>query len=191
MIDSHYLLNPLSFLITTLFSLYLMLVVVRFLLQLTRADFYNPISQFIVKLTSPLLIPLRRFIPGWQGIDSASIVLMLLLQGVSTLLLVVLSGQSPTLGFVIFWSVAELISTILTIFVFAIIIQAIMSWVNPAPHYNPISSLLYSLTEPLLGPARRRIPPISGIDLSPLAVILLLEVVKMLLIPPFKQLALG
>jgi len=183
-----YLTNPVEFLITTLFQLYIMVIMLRFLLQWVRADFYNPVSQFVVRVTNPLLKPLRRVIPGWGGLDIAAVSLMIALQLLSLLLVLLLRGQGVPIGTLVLWSLAELISLAFNVFIFAIIIQVILSWVNPG-HYNPVSSLLHSLTEPLLRPARRMLPPISGIDLSPLLVLLALQVLKMLVVPPLMHLA--
>jgi YggT family protein len=187
---NEYLLNPLEFIITTLFQLYILVVMLRFLLQWVRADFYNPVSQFIVKVTNPPLKPMRRMIPGLGGLDMAAVVLMLLLQFLSLALIVLLRGSdiNPVVLFV--WSFAELLELAFNVFIFAIIIQDILSWINPG-HYNPISSLLYSLTEPLLRPARKLIPPIQGLDLSPLLVLIALQVIKMLVIPPLRYLVMG
>jgi YggT family protein len=185
-----YLTNPVEFIITTLFQLYITVVMLRFLLQWVRADFYNPVSQFLVKVTNPALKPLRRLIPGWGGLDIAAVILMIALQVVSLLLVLLLRGQGVPVGTLVLWSLAELVSLAFNVFIFAIIIQVILSWVNPG-HYNPVSNLLYSLTEPLLRPARRMLPPISGIDLSPLLVLLALQVLKMLIIPPLMHLAMG
>ena len=183
-----YILNPLEFILNTLFSLYILLLMVRFLLQWVRADFYNPVSQFIVKVTNPALRPLRRVIPGWGGIDFAAVVLMLLLQLISLTLILLLRGQGVPLVTLLFWSLAELLSLTINIYIGAILIQAIISWVNPGT-YNPIVSLLHSLTEPLLRPARRLLPPVSGFDFSPILVLIALNVLKMLAIPPLMMLA--
>jgi len=183
-----YLTNPLQFVINTLFQLYITVVMVRFLLQLVRADFYNPVSQFVVKVTNPLLRPLRRIIPGWGGIDVAALLLMLLLQLLSLTLIMLLSRHGFSVGILIPLSLAQLVELAFNVYIVAIIVQAILSWFNPA-HYNPVSSILFSLTEPLLRPARRLLPPVSGIDLSPLLVLLALQVAKMLVIPPIVYLA--
>lgn len=185
-----YLLSPVEFVLTTVFQLYIMLVMVRFLLQWLKADFYNPISQFVVKATNPPLLPLRRIIPGWGGIDVAAIVLMVLLQLLSLLLVLWLRDKGLALETLLLWSLAELIGLGINVFLFAIIIQVIISWVNPG-QYNPVTAILASLTEPLLRPARRLLPPISGIDLSPLLVLLALQVLKMLIVPPLMHLALA
>lgn len=180
---SAYLTNPLIFLVQVLFGAYILVVLLRFLLQWFRADFYNPISQFIVKVTTPVLHPLRRIIPGVGGIDFSSIVLLWLLKTVElTLTLLMASGSFNPLG-ALLWSIPALIALVINVFIFAILIQVIISWVNPGA-YNPATSLLYSLTEPLLRPARRLIPPIGGLDLSPMAAMIGLYLLQMLLLPP-------
>lgn len=183
-----YLLNPLEFIINTLFGLYILVVMVRFLLQWVRADFYNPVSQFIVRVTTPALRPLRRVIPGWGGIDFAAVVLMLLLQLLSLALILLLRGQGLPLFTLLFWSLAELVALVINIYIGAILIQAVISWINPGT-YNPVVTLLHALTAPLLRPARRLLPPISGLDLSPLLVLIALQVLKMLAVPPLLLLA--
>ena len=184
---SDYLSNPLIFLIQLLFGLYILVVMLRFLLQLTRADFYNPISQFIVKATSPLLNPLRRVIPGMAGIDLAAVVLMWLLQTIELALIVMISGMGGGLLSAMAWALPELVNLVINVFLFAILIQVILSWVNPGA-YNPALGLIHSLTEPVLRPARRMIPPISGLDLSPMLVMVGLTLLKMLLLPPLQLL---
>lgn len=186
-----YLLTPLEFLLTTLFDLYITLVMLRFLLQWVKADFYNPISQFIVKVTAPTLHPLRRYIPGWMGVDMAAVVLMVLLQMTAVALLLLLRGGGIEPMALLFWSLAELVSLLISVFLFAVIIQAVISWINPANHYNPVAALLHNLTAPLMRPAQRLIPPIAGLDLSPIAVIIGLQLLKMLLVPPLRYLAMG
>lgn len=185
-----YLLNPVEFLISTLFQIYILVVMLRFLLQWVRADFYNPVSQFIVKVTNPFLKPLRRIIPGWAGLDIAALVLMLGLQCIALFLILLLRGSGVSLGVLLLLSITELVELAFNVFIFAIIIQAVLSWINPGT-YNPVSAILYNLTEPLLRPARRLLPPMHGFDLSPLLVIIALQVIKMLVIPPLRYLALG
>jgi YggT family protein len=179
-----YLRNPIEFLLSVLFGLYILAVLLRFLLQWVRADFYNPLSQAIVKLTNPALRPLRRIIPGLGGIDVAALLLVLALQMILGVLLTLLRGAPLQPGWLLLWSVGELVALTFNIFIFSLIIQALLSWVNPG-HYNPVSGMLSRLNEPLLRPARRLIPPFSGLDLSPLVVILLLQVAKMLVMPLF------
>ena len=191
---SAYLTSPLMLVINTLFDLYILLVLVRFLLQMLRADFYNPISQFIVKLTTPPLRIFRRIIPGIAGQDAASIVLCLVLIYAKFLLMRALSIPAVQIGGVmapldvsyaglLVFCIADLIALVLTVFLVAVIIQVILSWVNPG-HYNPIIGLVHKLAEPVLKPIRKFIPPMGGIDLSPLFGTLLILVLKMLIVPP-------
>ncbi|SCZ61916.1 YggT family protein [Thiohalomonas denitrificans] len=196
-----YLTTPLQFLIGTLFSLYVLAILLRFLLQQLQADFYNPVSQFLVKITNPPLRPLRRLIPGIGGIDVASLVLMFLIQLLAVALVgarvgagylpgLIATGAIQPVGTLIGLTIVELVDLAFNVFIFAVIIQAVLSWVNPGA-YSPVSSILHSLTEPVLRPVRRFIPPMSGLDLSPLVAILGLQVLKMLVLPPVRQLALG
>lgn len=187
MMDSGYVTNPLVFLLSVGLQLYTLLVLLRFLLQFLRADFYNPLSQFIVKMTSPVLVPLRRFIPGVAGMDFASLILAWFLKTVE-LTIVFLHTKGSLLVLPAFlWALPELVELFINIFLFAVLIQVVLSWVSPGT-YNPASSVLDSLTEPLLQPLRRRIKPVSGLDFTPMVLVLGLIVLKMLLLPPIETL---
>lgn len=177
-----YFTNPLEFVINTLFSLYVLALMLRFLLALVRADFYNPVSQFLVRITNPVLLPLRRLIPPVGGIDMASLVLILAVQMLGIALILLLRGGGIGVQALVFISLAEVVDLSFKVFIYGIVIQAILSWVNPGA-YNPAVNLLHSLTEPVLRPARRLLPPISGLDLSPLLAILGLEVLRRLVVP--------
>jgi YggT family protein len=171
------------FLVQTLFGLYILAVLLRFLLQWARADFYNPIVQFLVQVTNPPLVPLRRFIPGLMGLDLAAVVLMLALKSLELLLIFGIAGQSPSWVGLPVVALAELLDLLITVLFWAIIIRAILSWVNPDPR-QPAVVLLYQLTEPILAPARNLIPTVGGLDLSPIAVLILLQLTKIVLIAP-------
>jgi len=169
-------------LVEVVFGLYQLAVLLRFLFQLTRADFYNPISQFLVAFTNPLLKPLRRLIPGLYGIDLASVVLLLLLKGFELYLLLLLGGFAVQWLPIVAAATVDLLRLTLNVYFFAILIRVILSWFMPyGIHQNPAGSLLVSLTEPLLRPARRLIPPIGGLDLSPIAVIVVLQLMQLAL----------
>jgi YggT family protein len=183
-----YLATPLAFLINTLFQLYIIAVLLRFLLQWVRASFYNPLSQFLVKVTNPALKPLRRVIPGLAGLDLAAVVLMLVLQMVALGLIAALNGFGVGVGTLFLLAVAELIELTIYVFIFSIFIEALLSWINPG-RYNPMADALHSLNDPILRPIRRVLPPISGFDLSPLAAIIGLQVLLMLIMPPLRGLA--
>jgi len=182
--------NAATFLIQTLFGLYILIVMLRFLLQWARADFYNPVSQFIVKATQPPLAPLRRVIPGLAGLDMAALLFMFVLKFVELWLVFELDGRSAPIGALAVLSVAGLLGLAIRVFMFAILIQVVISWVNPGM-YNPLMGLLHSLTEPLLGPARRVLPPISGLDFSPFAVVICLYLATMLVEAPIRDLAIA
>ena len=192
---SNYLISPLTLLINTLFDLYILLVLLRFLLQSFRADFYNPVSQFVVKATTPPLRLLRRFIPSISGQDIAAIVLCLVLIYFKFVLLRLLDipgvpignvtapiGAVSYLGLLVF-TIADLVSLTLTVFLIAVIIQVILSWISPG-QYNPVIGLVNSIARPALRPFQKLLPSMGGLDLSPLFATLGIMVLKMLLIPP-------
>ena len=184
--------NPLSdagqFLISTIFGLYITIVALRFLLQWVRADFYNPISQFIVKATNPPLHYLRRWIPGYRGIDWPSLVLMLILQMIEIALLVWIGpGRIPSFPGLLILSAAQILQLIIYVFFFSIIVEIVLSWISPGA-YNPVTVIIYRLNEPLLRPARRLIPPLGGLDFSPMVVLILLQLAIILLIRPLMAL---
>jgi YggT family protein len=185
--NDSYLIQPLVFLIQVIFGFYALVVMLRLLFQLVRADFYNPLSQFIVKLTHPLLAPMRRVIPALGRLDTASLVLAWLVLSLEILLLILLIGLPVSPLMALLWALPALVELLLNIFLVAIIAQALMSWINPDP-YNPAIRLLQSLTQPLLEPAQRLIPPIGGLDLSPMLVIVGIYLLKMLLMPPLRGL---
>jgi YggT family protein len=188
MTGTPYLNNAGIFLIQTLFGFYILAVMLRFLLQWVRADFYNPLAQFLVKLTNPPLLPMRRVIPGLMGLDMAAVVLMLGLQIVELLLIFYLTAHSIKLPGLLLLAVAQLLGLLINVLFWAVIIQAILSWVNPDP-YQPAVRLLYQLTAPILRPARRMIPPISGLDLSPIVVLVVLHLLKLLLVAPLQDMS--
>jgi YggT family protein len=179
---SSYLTNPLEFIISTLFGLYILAFMLRLLLGLVRADFYNPVSQFLVRITNPLLVPLRKVLPSVGKFDSSAVLIMVLLQFMALSLIVMLRGNGFPVLALLLATVGELIALLLNVYLVAIIVQVIISWVNPGS-YNPVSALLHSLTEPVLRPIRQLLPPIAGIDLSPLLALIGLQVLKMLILP--------
>lgn len=161
--------EALIYIIQTLGSLYLLIVLLRFILQLVRADFYNPLSQFTLKATQPLLKPLRRIIPGLGGLDLASLVLAILVQLLLMVVIILVAGANPlAVGLqLLVWAVIAVTSLFLKIFFFAMIISVILSWVAPGS-YNPGAQLVNQICEPLLAPFRRLIPNLGGLDISPI-----------------------
>lgn len=185
--SSTYFSDPIIFLLDTVLSFYILAVILRFLLQLVGGDFYNPISQFLVKITHPPLRILRRYIPAVGKVDTSSIVFIIALQMFSDFITLTLKGIPFSFAALILLSLSQLISLVINVFVFAVFARALLSWVNPGS-YNAASNLLYSITEPLLVSCRRVVPDIGGIDLSPLIVLVGLQLAKMLIIPPLQEL---
>jgi len=180
--------NPAIFLVDTLFSLYVFAVMLRFLFQWVEADFYNPISQALVALTHPLLRPLRRLLPAIGRIDTASIVLMLAVQILGGYLIFQIQGVGFTLVYLVWWAINQILELLFNIYIFSLVAVALLSWIAPYPR-NAATSLLYSLTNPLLKRARRLIPAMGGVDLSPLLVFIAIQFLKMLVMPTLDQLA--
>ena len=172
-----------SFLIDTVIGLYILAVLLRFLLQWVRADFYNPVSQFLVTVTNPPLVFLRRFIPGFFGIDLASIVLLIVLSIVKIYLLAWVADVTPQFSGVVLLAVGELLQLAVWVFIITLFIRVILSWIQPGG-YNPVLGLINQLTEPLMAPARRLIPPFGGLDLSPIVIFIFLYLTLMLVVRP-------
>lgn len=176
--------QALLFLIKTITQLYVLTYLIRFVLQWVRADFYNPLSQFIVRITNPLVIPTRRAIPSAGGMDVATLVVMLALEAVFTWLILGLFGAFPSPPTFVLFVVLRLVAMTIMFYTIVIIVYAIMSFVGPG-HATPLSLLLAQIVEPVLGPFRRLLPPIGGLDLSPLLVLILLQAVLVALpLPP-------
>jgi YggT family protein len=171
----------LAYLVQTLLSVYLVTMLLRFLLQLVRADFYNPISQFIVRVTNPLVIPLRRVIPGLAGIDMASLLLAILLQLAAIVALLVINGlAAPNALLLLAWSVLGVLGLLVNIYFFALLAMIILSWVA-AGSRHPAIYLLYQITEPVMAPFRKVLPPMGGLDLSPILVFVLINIIQIAL----------
>ena len=171
--------QALIYVLQTLGQLYILLVLLRFVLQLVRADFYNPLSQCVVKATQPLLLPLRRIVPGLGGIDFASLVLALLVHMALSLAVLLIAGASSAelvsaLPVLALWCLISLASLFVKIFFFALIISVILSWVAQGSRH-PAVELVHQVCEPVLSPIRRFIPDLGGIDISPIFAFLALN----------------
>src|SRR5690606_36343709 len=155
------------FLVKTLAQLYLLLLLLRFWLPWLRADFRNPVAQGILRFTSPLVVPLRRFLPAIGRLDTATILVAFIIQFVVVLVLLAIMRRPVPTPVVAMVSVIELAILSLNLFFFATLIRIILSWVAPG-NYNPITALLTTLSEPVLRPFRRIIPSVGGLDISPI-----------------------
>ena len=170
-----------GYLIQTLLSLYLLAMLLRFLLQLARADFYNPICQFLVKVTNPLVVPLRRVIPGFSGLDTASLLLALLLQLAGIVALYLINGLGlPNILLLLVWSALGVVGLLVNIYFFALLAMIILSWIAPGSS-NPAVYLLFQITEPVMAPFRKILPPMGGMDFSPILVFILINVIQIAL----------
>ena len=156
--------NALSFLVSTVFDLYLMVVIIRIWLQLAKADFYNPFSQFIVKATHPIVAPMRRVLPSMGGFDTASIVLAFMVVVAKIVCLSLIDGFNIDILSVLLLSVITVIKKAGYLLFLMLIFRAILSWVSQG--HNPIEMVMGQLTEPLLSPIRRMLPQMGGLDFS-------------------------
>ncbi len=164
-------------------TFYMTLVILRFLLQLARADFYNPISQFVVKVTNPPLRILRKVIPPWGGIDGASIVLAILIQIITFVLVLLLYNAGAALFnplWLLSWSVLNVAGLIATLYFWAVIAMVVVSWIAPGSSH-PAIQLVAQITEPVMRPVRKVMPSLGGLDLSPIIVFLALQVINVMI----------
>lgn len=160
---------------------FLFIVILRFLLQAARADFYNPISQFVVKATNPVLIPIRKVVPGLFGLDFAAIVLAIIVELIAISLSLIISGYPIPIVNALVWACLGLVGLVLKLYFWGILIMVIASWIAPG-NYNPALSLLQQLIEPVMKPIRKLLPDMGGFDISPIIAFLLIQVFEILLI---------
>jgi YggT family protein len=172
--------SALIFLFKTLADLYLLTFLLRILMQWVRANYYNPLAQFVMKVTSPLVVPARRVIPSVSGVDTATIVVLIALEILATFILVRLAGVSVPAPVLLLYSALRLVALVVWFYTVALFIYVLLSWFGDRG-MNPMAALLGQLVEPLLRPARRLLPPIGGLDLSPLIVLLLLQAIRIAL----------
>lgn len=183
--------NALIFLIETLFNLYILILMLRIILQWVGAHFYNPVSQFVIKLTNPVVKPLRKLLPPFKGIDLASLIILVALEFIKLMLIIWLKIGifAGVLGLIVM-AFGDILDVILDIFFYAILISVLLSWINPR-QYNPITEVLHLITDPLLRPARHFIPPIAGFDISPILVLIILQLCTILIATPLMSVGLG
>ena len=175
--------NPgaaLIYLISTITDLYVAAILLRLLLQWVGADFYNPLSQFLIKITNPVLVPARRVIPSIGKLDTASVVVMLLLEILQLIIISALGQMEFSIPFLLLFAVKKLLLTLLMTYFVLIIARVIVSWIASQSRH-PLIPLVYQLTEPVLGPFSKLLPPIGGIDLSPLFALIALRFLMLLL----------
>ena len=163
--------SALVFIVNALTSLYLLVLLLRFWLPCLRADFRNPLAQGILKLTSPVIIPLRRIVPSFGRLDTATVLVAFIVQYLAILLILLILGASASFSAISITTIVKLMLLSLNLFMFAIFVRIILSWISPGQH-NPATAIITTLTEPVLRPVRRLIPPLGGFDISPIFVII-------------------
>lgn len=173
-----------TLIVGTLGMLLMTAILLRFLLQVSRADFYNPITQMIVRFTDPGVQVFRRFIPGFRGIDFATLIFAVLVQSGLICAMIFLAGlQFPPAGMVLTWGLAGIINLILDIYFWSLMISIVASFIAPYSDH-PALVLIRQLTEPVMAPFRRLLPSMGGLDLSPIFVFLAIQILKILLVTP-------
>ena len=182
--------NASVFLVQTFFGLYLILVLVRFLMQVSRADYYNPICQVVVRLTDPAIKPFNKVLPRILGIDFATLIVALLIQVVAISLVMLLTGNLIFHPTYIGWALVGLASMILDIYFFALIAMVIASWIAPYSDH-PAMSLIIQLTDPICAPARKLLPPMGGLDFSIILVFVVITLIDTFLVIQPLAIALG
>ena len=184
-------LHALEFLIDTLFTLYITTFLLRFLLQWVRADFYNPVCQSIIKITNPVLLPVRRIVPGWRGVDWASLVIVLVFCFINQYLLIALRLLTlPNPMGILLFALADAVGLCLNIYIFSTLIWVVTSWLTPHA-INPVLQAIYPLIAPWLERIQRFVPRFAGLDLSPIALMIVLSLLNILIVMPLKGVAIS
>ncbi|MEO0367922.1 MAG: YggT family protein [Pseudomonadota bacterium] len=175
--------NAGTLIVETLIGLYLYVILLRFWMQWVRADFRNPLGQFVIAVTNPIVLPLRTLLPAIGKIDTATVVFAFIVATIKVAAILWLSGYQPDWLTLLIFGAGETLRSSIHIFIAAIILHIVASWVASGM-YNPIFAVAYQIAEPLLAPARRILPPIGGIDISPILVFLFLNLSLVLLVAP-------
>lgn len=181
-------LNAFLFLIQTLFDFYAIILIIRLILAWVHADFYNPITQFVIRATDFLVRPLKKILPHIRGFELATFALIFFVAFIKFFIITTVSFGFPNPLGILILAFSGSIRLILQIMTIAIFLQAIISWINPA---SPVSHILNQFVSPVLKPFRKLIPPISGIDISPIPAIILLQIIIIVIINPIESYGLG
>jgi len=185
----NYFANAGIILIEFVFGIAIALIVLRVLLQLVRANFHNPICQFLYRATNPLLIPLRKIIPGWRNLDIAGVLLAWVLFVIKRALVFAVLASMPSLPGLLLIALADMIGWVLVLMLVLIFVRVVLSFVG-GDSRQPVVPLVFQLTEPMLGPIRRKLPALGGLDLSPMVAILVIALLRALVVQPLLDLGL-
>ena len=176
---------------STVTGIYLLAVLLRFLLQVAKADFYNPVSQAVIKITDPMIRVLRTVIPGYKGIDVSSLVLAFVIEAVAICTLIILYGENiSNIGYtnIVTWAFAGVLLIIIKIYYYAILASIIMSFVmmfSGSTNPHPLLLLVWQLTEPVMAPVRRIIPSMGGLDFSPIFIFIAIQIIQNFILTTF------
>lgn len=173
------------FLVKTLFDLYIFVLMLRLILAFVRADFHHPLTQFVVKLTQFIIAPLRKILPNIGNIETSSLVLIFVLETIKFMLIGILFIGTPNIVGAFVLGLGDALNQLINIFFYAILISVILSWVQGP--YSPASVLINQITLPIMQPLRRIIPPIGGMDITPIPAMILLQLLGILLVAPIMQ----
>jgi YggT family protein len=174
----------LKFLCDAIFDIFILLILFRFLLQWVQADFYNPLTQFIVKITKPLMIPMEYFLPTIKHCNFAALFLAISLEFCKIVMNFLMHGQGfPGILGTLLWAVSDLADYLVHVYFYSILLLAFVSWFKPMGG-NALLEILYKVTWPLMKPFRRVIPPVAGIDLSPVPAMLALKGISIFILEP-------
>ena len=185
--SGNYISQAAIFLVQLFFDIFILAFLLRYLLTKLRINSYNPLSEVIIRVTNPVLKPLRRMIPGYYGIDWSSIIALLLIQSLEIIITqLIIRGDVIAINALFILTMANLLKMILYIYMFTIIIQVIISWINPGAH-NPITTIMYQLTEPILKSVRRIASFGGSLDFSPLIVLVIIQLLMILIISPLME----
>ena len=173
----------------TVVGIYLLAVLLRFLLQVAKADFYNPVSQAVIKITDPMVKVFRTFIPGYRGIDFSTLVLAFLIEAAAICMLIILYGGTiPGVGPIVTWAFVGVVLFIISIYYYAILASIIMSFVmmfSGSTNPHPLLLLVWQLTEPVMAPVRKIVPPMGGLDFSPIFIFIAIQLIQNFILSTF------
>lgn len=180
--------GALLFLITVLFNLYLFILMIRVILVYVRADYFNPVTQFVTKLTQFIVNPLRKILPTVGQLELSSLVLIFVLEIIKYFLLLMLTFGLPNFLGLILLAFADSLKILFDTFFYAILLQVILSWVQP---YSPLNTVLYQFVTPIMRPLQRLIPPVGGFDITPIPALIGLQLLAMLIVNPLMSMGMG
>lgn len=173
--------NAFLFLVNTLFNVYLFILCIRLILAWVGADYHEPLTQFIVRFTNFIVKPLRRYVPNFRDLETSTLILILAIEAIKFFFLAILSFGLPNIFGLLIFAFADTLRLFITTFFYAILLQAIISWIQPQ---SPINYVLTKFCSPVLRPLQRIIPPINGFDITPIPAFIILQLLIIVLVDP-------